>query len=73
MGLRSQHDGCAGLARGSIDGFHQRDTLASLRTVAERGAVEFDGAEEIFKDRLVAANVGYRGGGCARIGVHWVR
>ena len=59
------------MARGSIDSFHQRDALASLRTVAKRHPVEFDGAEEILKDGLVAANIGYRGGGCAQIGVHW--
>src|SRR6267378_2489905 len=59
----------SGSACGSVDGFDQGEAAAAFAAVAYWLRVVGDGAEEVFEDGFVAADVGYCCGGGALIGV----
>ncbi len=65
MGGRSKRK-CAG---GSVNGFHEGETAAAFAAVADGLRVVGDCMEEVFEDGLMAADVGYGGGGGALVGV----
>src|SRR6267154_3020828 len=56
-------------ARGSVDGFDQGEAAAAFAAVAYWLRVVGDGLQEVFEDGFMAADVGYRCGGGALIGV----
>jgi hypothetical protein len=57
-------DGCdtIGSFCGAVDGFDEGEAAAAFEAVADGGAVLLDGLEEIFEDRLVAAEIADGGG-----------
>src|SRR5712675_3282890 len=59
----------SGSACGSVDGFDQGEAAAAFAAVADWFGVVGYGLEEVFEDGFVAADVGYRCGGGALIGV----
>src|SRR6266849_1217 len=65
MGGRSKRK-CAG---GSVNGFHEGETAAAFAAVADGLRIVGDCMEEVFEDGLMAAEVGYGGGGGALVGV----
>src|SRR6266849_5034673 len=65
MGGRSKRK-CAG---GSVNGFHEGEAAAAFAAVADGLRIVGDCMEEVFEDGLMAAEVGYGGGGGALVGV----
>src|SRR5712675_676046 len=59
----------SGGASGSVDRFDQGEAAAAFAAVADWFGVVSDGLEEVFEDGFVAADVGYRCGGGALVGV----
>ena len=52
---------------GLVDGFDEGQATAAFAAVADGLRVDGDGAEEVFEDGFVAADVGDRGGGGALV------
>jgi len=63
------NDACASRVGfgGAVDGFDEGKAAAGFGAVADGGVAVLDGVEEVFEDKLVAADVADGGGGGALV------